>query len=75
VSGFLRPLTLFRYALVSQKRGASGGPLVTVRPVALWHFIAHPNRSKIRLGMLSLPGGLVASDAASAVIQDALINR
>jgi hypothetical protein len=32
-------------------------------------------RSKIRLGMLSLAGGLVAAAAASAVIQDALINR
>ena len=48
---------------------------MTVRPVALRHLIAHPNRSKITLGMLSLPGGLVATDAASAVIQDALINR
>jgi hypothetical protein len=31
--------------------------------------------SKIRLGMLSLAGGLVAAAAASAVIQNALINR
>lgn len=32
-------------------------------------------RSKIRLGMLSLAGGLVSAAAASAVIQNALINR
>jgi hypothetical protein len=32
-------------------------------------------RSKIRLGMLSLAGGLVAAAAASAVIQNAFINR
>lgn len=31
--------------------------------------------SKIRLGMLALAGGLVAAAAASAVIQNALINR
>lgn len=44
-------------------------------PDAQHRFGRDATRSKIRLGMLSLAGCLVAAAAASAVIQNALINR